>query len=467
MEEAPNQRSRKRNPQYTDDDADVNPRAPQRLHGFGMSDSNLDDAANNNNNNNNLGDADDDPLEDSEDDSEPFRDDGSEVRQGTQTTPLRTNTTATTTTAATPPMAMPSPPSAPSQPPPARPTNTIGITAAITRLYPHGVPDTVSHEELAWQAAVKGKATTIKTFRSDVLMQQGLVVFAFMQPDDSTLSLLHSPATFAARGAEGALKGKDIGFVGDRLPFSSPIPVILQKEKPWKWVTIEGDFDELAITSFYNNQQNANLFYVPPARKALTKLLLPRLILLPSNYVLFCAAMPRTPGQFLAQIVTDLAANQGANATAYELLMSWCMAATHGIDGSSVITYSLEAAHSNTTTYQNWVQLRLSATLGAHTTTYAQSLPALPAPQTYLSSLATVAAEFGKGVLAAIQPAGGTNVAGALGIQQQAATAAGKTYDAYQYAVIQGFSNCPTQAGLQPIWGLFTQTKNVAPSAST
>lgn len=96
-----------------------------------------------------------------------------------------------------------------------------------------------------------------------------------------------------------------------------------------------------------------------------------------------------------------------------------------------------------------------------HTTTNAQAPPAQPPPQTHLASLATVAAEFGKGVLAAIQPAGGTNIASALGIQQQAATAAGKTYDAYQYAVIQGFSNSPTQAGLQPIWGLFTQTKNV------
>jgi hypothetical protein len=278
------------------------------------------------------------------------------------------------------------------------------------------VPDNISHDELNWQTTVKGNAAAIKTFRADVLVQQGLVVFAFLQPDDTTLSLLHSPATFAARGAEGALKGKDISFVGDRLPFTSPIPVLLQKEKPWKWIQVKGDFDEIAILAFSNNQQNNNIFYAPPPGKALTKQLLPRLILLPSNYVPFCANTPQTPGQLLSQITTDLGTNPGADSTAYGLLMTWCMAAAHGVDGSSVLTYSLEAAHSNTQAYQNWLQLRLAATLGPITTptpiTHAATthLPAT-APQTNLSSLATVAAEFGKDVLAAIQPAGGTNVA--------------------------------------------------------
>ena len=134
------------------------------------------------------------------------------------------------------------------------------------------------------------------------------------------------------------------------------------------------------------------------------------------------------------------------------------MAASHGIESSSIITYSLDAAHSNTQAYHNWIQLRLAATLGPLSTTpVQQTTAALP---TDTSALAAVAAEFGKGVLAAIQPAGGTSIAGALGLPVTAATT-GKAYDTYQYAVIQGFSNCPTPAGLQPIWGLFTQTKNV------
>ena len=458
-----NQRIRKRNPRYAnDDDDDDGDRPLQRARGtFGMSDSNI-------NNNNNLNDDEHDALIDhtSDDDKEKFPDYGSEGdRQGTQTTPLRSNTGATATTTQqvnTTPASITSPSSQPSVMPMS--TNPIGISAAIYRLYPHGVPYSVGHEELKWQQAVKGNAAATKQFRAEALMQQGMVVFAFMQPDDTTLSLLHSPATYAARGAEGALKGKDIGFVGDRLPFSSPIPVILQKEKPWKWIQIEGDFDDIAIMGFYCNPQNVNLFYAPPPGKALTKQLLPRLILLPSNYVPFCADAPRTPGQLLSQIISDLATHPEANATTYELLMAWCMAAAHGIDGSSVLTYSLDAAYSNTFAYQNWIQLRLAATLGTtSTTTPAPNMPSATsaAQPTNLSALATVAAEFGKGVLAAITPAGGANVTGTLGIQQPAATTLGKSYDAYQYAVLQGFSNCPTPAGLQPIWGLFTQTKSV------
>lgn len=373
------------------------------------------------------------------------------VRRGTQSTPLQPNnyTTAHQT--------LPLPPV---RPIPSEPQNTAGLEAAIRRTYPQGVPNDIITSELNWQAAGNGENQATKTFRAEVLMQQGLVVFAFMQPEDTTMSLLHSSASYMAPGAEGALKGKDIGFVGDRMPFASPIPVLLQKERPWKWVTVDADINEVAVTSFYVNPSNANRFYTPPPTAAKTRIKLPRLILIPSNFVPFCATKPRTPGQLLTEIVTELAANPGVAATTYDLLMNWCMAASHAQDGSSIITYSLEAAHSNAPTYRNWINLRLNATLGQQSTTTPTQPPPQPRATTDTSTLATLAAEFGKGVLEAIQPAaaaGGT----ALNAIQGATNMAGKTYDNYQYAVIQGFSNCPTQAGLQPIWGLFTQTKSV------
>lgn len=36
-----------------------------------------------------------------------------------------------------------------------------------------------------------------------------------------------------------------------------------------------------------------------------------------------------------------------------------------------------------------------------------------------------------------------------------------KDYDKYQKAIIQGFLHSPTLAGVQPIWELFSQTKNL------
>ena len=38
-------------------------------------------------------------------------------------------------------------------------------------------------------------------------------------------------------GEDADLKGKDIRFVRDKNTFQNPTPVILQKEKPWKWAT--------------------------------------------------------------------------------------------------------------------------------------------------------------------------------------------------------------------------------------
>ena len=487
-------RVRKRTPRYMEDDEDASDTRRVRQ-SYGMSASNLrpdtDDDINNgndddstttnpnrtnnninnttttnNNNNNNINitsprqqedhgeEYPDDGIDEDdneEDDVEVVADDAT-PRHGTQSTPLQQRNTATRTPQTLPPQ-LPTPATTP--------TNAVGLEAAILRIYPHGVPDEISNAELQWQSEVKGDVQATKAFRSEVLMQQGLVVFAFMQPDDTTMSILHSPASYMARGAEGALKGKDIGFVGDRLPFTNPVPVILQKEKPWKWITVLAELDEVAISGFYANPANANKFYTPPPTAALSNIKLPRLILIPSNLVAYCVAKPRTPGELLMEIVCELGRNPNLNSATYDLIMNWCMAASQATDTSSLITYSLDAAHSNTTTYSNWVSLRLTATLGQQFTNTAQPTQPPPTANSNTAALATLAAEFGKGVLQALQPPGAATGATAIGAIQGTTTTAGKSYDAYQYAVIQGFSNCPTQAGLQPLWGLFTQTKNV------
>lgn len=437
----PPRENRKRPLRFSEeDDDDDQRRALSRGDNFGMSNAAVQDEQPNTTY---AGEQDDDADPDDYDgQSNEDISQGGTPRGGTQSTPLQTNIPPP------PPRTIPTPPS-----------NTIGIAAALKRTYPHGAPHETIASELEWQGSIKGDAPAIKTFRTNVLVQQGLVVFGFLQPEDTHISLLHSPATYALRGDSGAMMGKDLGFVGDRAPFMTPIPIILQKEKPWKWVQLDGDFHELSHQYFYANPANHNKWYYPPTTAKLSKLRVPRIILLPSNMIEYCTTSPRTPWDLLNHIKQFFLSNPGPTYAEYDLLINWCLAASHGTnDNSSVLAYSLDAAHSSSPNYQHWVRLRLDATLGPLSAAPPQVAPPTTAT-TDTSSLAAVAAEFGKGVLEAIKPAGGTALTTALGAT--AAAVDGKTYDAYHYAVIQGFSNCPTRAGLQPIWGLFTQTKTI------
>ena len=442
--------NKKRPARYNTEDEDDRQNARAKGETFGMSASAVQDQNISTDTAAAAGDSgDDDPddPDDPDDDDDDVVAIEDEVREGSHSTPLRTN------------VAFSSPP--PRRPIPPLPHNTIGLAAAIRRTYPQGIPRETVVADLEWQGSIKGDAPAIKGFRTNLLVQQGLVVLGFLQPGDTSISLLHSPATYAIRGDTGTMNGKDIGFVGDRAPFMNPIPIILQKEKPWKWVQLEGDFNELAHQHYYTNPANQNKFYYPPPTTKLTKIKIPRIILLPSTLIEFCTTSPRTPWQLLNHIQQQFVNEPGPTYTEYDLLINWCLATSHGTaEGSSVVSYALEAAHSSAHNYQHWIRLRLDATLGPVSAAppYGGVHPS-PPTQTDTSALAAVAAEFGKGVLQAINPAGGTAVATALGAS--AATVDGKAYDVYHYAVLQGFSNSPTRAGLQPIWGLFTQTKTI------
>ena len=116
--------------------------------------------------------------------------------------------------------------------------NPYGIAAALQRVFPHGFPPEIVAEDLKAQAEIRGDGARMAVFRVETLQQQHLTTFAFLQQKDIMIHLMHSPATYYARGASGPLKGKDIGFVGDRTEFSSPAPIVLQPEKPWKWITV-------------------------------------------------------------------------------------------------------------------------------------------------------------------------------------------------------------------------------------
>lgn len=337
-------------------------------------------------------------------------------------------------------------------------TNTIGLLAALTRAYPAGYTSAITKEELEMQAAVKGDNQAIASFRTEILQQQGLTVFAFIQPKDLTIHLMHSPATYYARGATGPLKGKDIGFVGDRSPFSSPAPIVLQPEKPWKWITKQAVTDPTAYELFYANPANAAKLFTAPAG-ATTRVAAPRLLLLPGNLIHFCVEAPRTPWDLHSHVTSLLAApNTGLEAQHYALVMDWCYLALLQDGSDSALQYDLQAAASNETSHR-WARTRIDATLGQQQTITQHPRPPQPPPSHDLTHLSTIAAEFGKGVIEALRPptASGT-IGAALGSAQSSDR---KEYDKYQKALLQGFSHSPTVGGLQPIWDLFTQTKNI------
>lgn len=80
---------------------------------------------------------------------------------------------------------------------------------------------------MGWQSSVAGDATKAKAFWQEVTQQVDVVPFAFMRPSSPFIQILHSVATYAVRGGDSDLHGKDFGFVGDRTSLRVPTPVMV------------------------------------------------------------------------------------------------------------------------------------------------------------------------------------------------------------------------------------------------
>lgn len=338
-------------------------------------------------------------------------------------------------------------------------TNKIGIVAALNRLYPAGYDSNTTKEELKMQTDVKGDNQAITAFRAEILQHQGLTAFAFLQPKDATIHIMHSAAPFFARGATGPLKGKDIGFVGDRSEYSHPAPIVLQPEKPWKWIVKHIVTDPTVLEFFYCNPANAGKFFTPEVGAETQRVAAPRFLLLPGKLVQYCSEAPRTPWDLHRQVESIVGSpGSGYNIQHYQLVIDWCCLAMHNEYESSVLHYDLQAAASNEV-FQKWARTRIDATLGPATTQAQQQQT--PRPLQDLTQLSTIAAEFGKGVIEALRPPNATApLAVALGGGGSTATE-GKEYDAFQKAILCGFSHTPGVGGLQPIWSLFSKTKSI------
>ena len=303
-----------------------------------------------------------------------------------------------------------------------------------------------------------GEGSHITNFKTEVFHTPGLFIFSFLQPKDMTIHLMHSPAPFYTVGATGPLKGKDIGFVGDRTDFTTPTPVLLQPERPWKWISKQIVTDPHHHPYFFANLNNEGKLFTPPARAVLVPTSAPQLILIPSCLVNFCLLLERTPWELHQYITTTFIGVQHPPfTTEFDLLKNWCLLAVHNNNGDSALVYDLQAAASNKIFHQ-WVQTRLDSTLGPIQLGPGPSTVPTPPRTQDLTHLAAIAAKFGKGILHVLQPAVAATIAT---LPLNAIATDGKEYDQFQKAILQGFAHVPTPAALPTIWSLFSQTESL------
>ena len=71
------------------------------------------------------------------------------------------------------------------------------------------------------------------------------------------------------------MKGKAIGFVGDRTPYSQPLPVLLPPKYSWEWATVKCVMDAVAMKTHYGNLDSYGKLWTPGDKTAEADIALP------------------------------------------------------------------------------------------------------------------------------------------------------------------------------------------------
>ena len=74
-----------------------------------------------------------------------------------------------------------------------------------------------------------------------------------MRQGSSYIQIMHSAARFWDMAAALEMKGKAIGFVGDKTPYSQPLPVILPTKNSWEWASVKYVVDAVAMKTYYGD----------------------------------------------------------------------------------------------------------------------------------------------------------------------------------------------------------------------
>lgn len=321
-------------------------------------------------------------------------------------------------------------------------------------------------EELAWQAAVAGDTSKQKSFRHEVAQIMDLVAFGFMRPSSPYIQILHSVATFAARGGNSEFHNKDFGFVGDRTQLRTPSPVLLD-DKMWKWIGKKVTADVGPLEVFYSNPANRRVLYSETDIGATTTIV-PRMAYLPPPFLVYCIESQRTPFQ-LHNFITAYATRDGSE-TAVEqcqMLLDWCIVAAHSTAASpatSILSVTLETAPGDEEDFLRWLQkIDVTTELPSTTQRPAKQIapnalpvapPPLPAPpeDIWKSMAESISKSFATAAAAIKPPTDDSGTSYEDG---------GLKYDEFQLAIVQGFAHVDNIMEVPIIWALFQYTKNI------
>lgn len=363
------------------------------------------------------------------------------------------------------------------------PLATGSALAAAAEVLIQESPGDLLPTELAWQRQSAGDTAQVRAFRSEVLQRSDLVVFGYMRPASPYIHLLHTVGTFTLHGGDEHYRGKDIAFVGDKTEYASPTPVLLAPEQPWRWITKKLPMDSGPLELFYAAPQNKAKLYQPANRTGEQNITLPRLIVIPTQFIKFCVKGQRTPFQLHQHVVSVVTTDGSAVSMAQcQFLLDWCvMASFHDTHHhTSIMAFGLEAAISTDEIFNKWLQRRLRFMIGRGSTqppllphqgplpgnpqqflTFPAPLGAPPAvtPVPPPDLWAHFAASLTQGITAAMQPTASALAASSGGVAS-AYEEGGRYYDKYQLAILRGFSHCHALQGIQQIWALFQTTKH-------
>lgn len=334
---------------------------------------------------------------------------------------------------------------------------------------------TTSRVSSAGKRRPRGDTAKMKSFRQEVTQQVDVTPFGFMRPASPFVQVLHSIATYAARGGESDLHNVDFGFVGDRTDRRLPTPVLVD-DKMWKWVGKKLGLDVPPLEAYYSNPANAKTLYHDDASGG-EQTNVPRMIYLPPPFVLYCLEKQRTPFE-LHQFVAAYATRDGSGITIAqcELIMDWCFLASHRSAAStpttSVLAMALSTAPADDDDFLRWLyKIDCTNQLGTTTPTSAP-LPQVPQatksvivsappgshggpppPDVWTQMAQSISSSFATAA-AALKPPSTDPL-------DREYERGGVNYDKFQMAIIQGFAHAPSIHGVPVIWALFQSSKNL------
>ena len=103
----------------------------------------------------------------------------------------------------------------------------------------------------ARQANIKGDKTKAKDFKDDALSNLNLKFFAYMKPGNPMIQVMHSAFRCPNEDMPRDVRGRDIGFCGERTDIVQPVAADIPKQKAWEFYTDKAVINGVGIVSHY------------------------------------------------------------------------------------------------------------------------------------------------------------------------------------------------------------------------